>query len=50
MVVTTYTGCVPERFFIHIEHYLTQRLKHTICNRSHKNICEESQKLDYTKQ
>jgi hypothetical protein len=23
---------------------LTQRLTHTICNRSHKNICEESQK------
>jgi hypothetical protein len=32
------------------KHYLTQRLAHTICNRSHKNICEESQKSDCTKQ
>jgi hypothetical protein len=28
----------------------TQRLTHTICNRSRKNICEEIQKSDYTKQ
>jgi hypothetical protein len=27
-----------------------QRLTHTICNRSHKNICEETQKSDCTKQ
>jgi hypothetical protein len=34
----------------HIEHYLTQRVTHTIRNRSHKNIREESQKSDCTKQ
>jgi hypothetical protein len=35
---------------VHIEHYLTRRLTHTICNRSHNNICKEWQKSDYTKQ
>jgi hypothetical protein len=35
---------------VHIERYLTQRLTHPICNRSHKNIREETQKSDCTKQ
>jgi hypothetical protein len=32
---------------LHIER---QRFKHTISNRSHKNICEDSQKSDCTQQ
>jgi hypothetical protein len=39
-----------ERFsLLHIERYFKRRLKHTICNWSHKNIREESQKSDCTK-